>query len=744
MNLLIMAAFEMAIPDPPLPGLEAGETLPKRLADALAAKGKEYEPRTHHLLEDGYPRFTNRLILEVSPYLLQHAHNPVNWYPWSDEAFERARAENKLVLMSVGYSTCHWCHVMERESFEDLEIAAYMNSNYISVKVDREERPDVDSIYMDVVNMMTGRGGWPMTVVLTPDREPVFGGTYFPPRDGARGAYRGFLSLLQEIRRVQLEQPQRLQAVAAEIGKRLRFTPAAGRPDDVPGPEAITSTATDLGRSFDSKWGGFGAAPKFPRPSTLELLARHHRRTGKEEALHMVELTLEKMAAGGMHDQVGGGFHRYSVDGQWLVPHFEKMLYDNAQLIVAYLDGYQLTGREEFAAVARKTVEYVMREMTGTGGGFFSATDADSLNEEGHSEEGWFFTWTPAEIRKILGEELAGTVFKYHAVSEGGNFEGRNILTGHVAIEDDAVSHKLELAHEKLYAARAKRPAPLLDDKILASWNGLMISALARASMVLDEPRYAAAAKRSAEFILDSLVVDGRLRRSFTDGIAGHDAFLDDYAFMIAAFLDLFEATFEPRWLKLAKDFQPILDREFADGEGGGYFFTSTTQQALLKRDKPDYDGAEPSGNSVALLNLLRFEQLTGEQKYRKRAEAGFAAFSKMMASHGEAVPKMLSALEFYLDEPLQVVIVTPVGGDPAPLVESFRRVYLPNRVMSIATEGADLDEQAKLFPLVTGKKAIGGKPTAYVCRQRICEKPTTDPDLFEKQLRKVEPLKSP
>jgi uncharacterized protein YyaL (SSP411 family) len=703
-----------------------------QLAAALRAKGEDYVPRTEHLLPDGSPEYTNRLILETSPYLLQHAHNPVNWYAWGDEPFERARAEGKLVMMSVGYSTCHWCHVMERESFEDKEIAAYLNDNYVAIKVDREERPDIDSIYMTVVSIMTGRGGWPMTVILTPDREPIFGGTYFPPRDGARGARRGFLSILREIRQLQQEQPEKLSAVAAEISKRVRFSSGSWRPASVPGPKAIADAASGLAASFDTEWGGFGSAPKFPRPSTLELLARYHRRTADAKALEIVTLTLEKMAAGGMYDHVGGGFHRYSVDREWLVPHFEKMLYDNAQLITMYLEGYQLTGNEHFADVARDIADYALKEMTDGGGGFYSATDADSPNPEGHDEEGWFFTWTPAELQAVLGEKLAAIVSKHHGVTPGGNFEGRNILTAHRPL-DEALRADLEKARKKLYAARAERPAPILDDKILTSWNGLMISALAKASITLDEPSYAKAAVRCAEFILERLVIEGKLKRSYTDGAVGHDAFLDDFAFLTAALLDLYETTFDPRWLEQAGSFQATLDREFADNEGGGYFFTGSSHQALLTRDKPDYDGAEPSGNSVALLNLLRLEQFTADPAYRKRAEKGLAAFAGLLQGQGGAVPKMLTALDYYLDEPLQLVIVLPPGGDAAPFLEKLRKTFLPNRALSVGEEGSDTALQ--------GKTAKNGKATAYVCRQQVCERPTSDPELFEKQLQRVEPL---
>ncbi|MEO0814055.1 MAG: thioredoxin domain-containing protein, partial [Myxococcota bacterium] len=434
--------------DPTLPGVtRVDEELEHELAQALHARAERYVPRTEHVGAGGAPRYTNRLIRESSPYLLQHAHNPVNWFPWGTEAFERAAAENKLVLLSVGYSTCHWCHVMERESFEDEEIAHYLNAHYICVKVDREERPDVDAVYMTTVQMMSGRGGWPMTVILTDEKKPVFGGTYFPPRDGDRGARTGFLTLLRELEQARVTQYDELMSQAEEIARQLKDAQVNDAPEDVPSAFAIRDTVVHYSLRFDPQWGGFGKAPKFPRSAILELLARYAHRMEDPAALHMVERTLEKMAWGGMYDQVGGGFHRYSTDDYWLVPHFEKMLYDNAQLAVSYVEGWQLTGREDFARIARDTCRYVLRDLTHPQGGFFSASDADSEDHEGRSEEGLFFTWTPDELEACLDEELLRTVTVRYAPNSRGNFEGRCVL--HLRQPDEATARGLGVSLEE-------------------------------------------------------------------------------------------------------------------------------------------------------------------------------------------------------------------------------------------------------------------------------------------------------
>jgi uncharacterized protein YyaL (SSP411 family) len=723
-----------------------------QLRQALLARGPDYKPRTHHFNEDGTPKYVNRLILETSPYLLQHAHNPVNWHAWGKEAFERAKTENKPILLSVGYSTCHWCHVMERESFEDEEIAAYLNEHFVAIKVDREERPEVDDLYMKAVSALAGRGGWPMTVVLTPDREPFFGGTYFPARDGDRGARKGFFTILKELQARYTTEPEQVVAQARAVSAQIRAASAPARPGAVPGPEAIERAARSLAQSFDPVWGGFGGAPKFPRPVSLELLLRYHRRTGDEQALHIVLHTLEKMASGGMYDHVGGGFHRYSVDDRWLVPHFEKMLYDNAQLVAVYLDAVQLTGREDLKRVATQTLDYVAREMTSPDGAFYSATDADSPTPGGHEEEGYFFTWTPAELEQVLGRDRTRAVTAYYGVTPAGNFEGRSILHTQRSAADVAASvgmslmeleTELNAARASLYRVRSTRPPPLRDEKILTSWNGLMISAFARGAVVLDRPDYAARARRAAEFLLEALrTKEGRLLRSHMDGRARHNGYLDDYAFLGQGLLDLYEATFDLRYLGEAISLQEQLDAQHLDEEGGGYFMTSDDHERLLARDKPAYDGAEPSGNSVALMNLLRLEEFTGREDYRRRAEKGFAAFAATMARGGPGVPKMLSALDYYLDAPFEVLIVAPqAGGAPEPLLTRLRRTFLPNRIVAVTTEGEALEQAASLLPLLQGKRALGGRTTAFVCEKGRCELPTSDPEVFARQLARTRPL---
>ena len=732
-----------AIPDPPLPGIAKGAHLAPVLKEALKAKGKNYVPRTEHIQPDGKPKYTNRLILESSPYLLQHAHNPVNWYAWGKEPFERARREGKLVLLSIGYSTCHWCHVMERESFEDQEIAAFLNQNYVCIKVDREERPDVDSVYMTAVNLLTGRGGWPMTTLLTSEGEVVFGGTYFPPRDGDRGARRGFLSILKEIRRSYLHDPESLRVNAAELSRRIVLAAQAPRPTAVPGEEVLKNAAQIYAQRYDPIWGGFGRAPKFPRPSSLAFLSRFSRRSRDVQFQGMVLRTLEAMAQGGMRDHVGGGFHRYSTDARWLVPHFEKMLYDNAQLVVAYLEGYQMSGREDFSNIARETLDYVAREMLHEEGGFYSATDADSPTAKGHDEEGLFFTWTPEELETVLGAERARVVQVAYGVRPGGNFEGRSILhtprslaevAEELGLALDALGRELQEARDLLYSARLKRAPPLLDRKVIAAWNGLMISAFAKGAWVLGEPRYAEVAARAVRFIEKHMYDGGRLQRTWLDGQGSGAAFLDDYAFLISGLIDLYEATFEPEWLRLAQRFQQSLDVSFAD-DAGGYFFTGSEHDVLITREKPDYDGAEPSGNSVAVMNLLRLYEFVDHEPYRRQAERALAAFGQTLSRRGMAVPYMLSALDYYLDEPLQIVLVAPEGGDTASLEEVLRRSFVPNKIVIVSRDGAVQAKHTVLLPLLKDRSALKGQATAYVCRRKVCELPTSNPEVFEKQL---------
>ena len=739
------------------PGATAFEQpLREALRNAWARRPTDYAPRTRHLRGDGSPRYINRPFLQSSPYLRQHAHNPLNWYPWGDEAFELARALGRPILLSIGYSTCHWCHVMEEESFDDEEIARYLNENYVVIKVDREVRPDLDAIYMSAVQLfLQGGGGWPMTVWLTPDGEPFSGATYLPARDGDRGVAVGFLTIARRLKAAYDEQPDQIAAVSAEVAARIRdlLAPGDGRKGG-PTAQSLHATAAYYRAGFDATHGGLAGQRKFPSSLSVRMLLRYHRRTGNVESLAMATRTLEAMAAGGIHDQVGGGFHRYSTDPAWLVPHFEQMLYDNALLVPAYLEAYQVTGREDFAEVARGILRYVERDMTAPDGAFYSATDADSPGPDGEREEGLFFTWTRDEIAAVLDGEQARAVSLYFGVTDDGNYEGRTILHTPRSWSDVAAELDLDVAvlrrtvgaaRETLYATRATRPPPLRDDKILTAWNGLMISALAQASLVLDAPVYAERAARAADYLLRTLRRDDRLLRAALSGDTQQTAYLDDYAFLIAGLLDLYEADGDLRWLEEARALDAVLERDYEDTTGGGFFRTAADQASLLTREKPTYDAAEPSGNSVAVHNLLRLHELTTDDRYRVRAERAFAAFGAMLADSPAGVSEMLLAVDFQLDTPKEIVLVVSAGrDDAAPFLAELRARFLPNRILTIVAEGEDLERHARVVPLLDGKTARDGRATAYVCENRICDLPTTDPAVFATQISTVHPLAPP
>ena len=739
------------------PGATAFEVpLRESLATAWARRPTDYVPRTRHLRDDGSPRYINRLFLESSPYLRQHAHNPLNWHPWGDEAFDLARALGRPILLSIGYSTCHWCHVMEEESFDDEEIARYLNENYVVIKVDREVRPDLDAIYMSAVQLfLQGGGGWPMTVWLTPDGEPFSGATYLPARDGDRGAAVGFLTVAQRLKAAYDEQPDQVAAVSAEVAARIRdlLAPGGGR-EGLPTAQSLHATAAYYRAGFDETHGGLEGQRKFPSSLSVRMLLRHHRRTGNLESLTMATRTLEAMAAGGIHDQIGGGFHRYSTDPEWLVPHFEQMLYDNALLVPAYLEAYQVTGREDFAEVARGILRYVERDMSAPDGAFYSATDADSQGPDGEREEGLFFTWTRDEIAAVLDDEQARAVSLYFGVTDDGNYEGRTILhtprswsdvAAELGLPVAALRRTVGAAREQLYATRATRPAPLRDDKILTAWNGLMISALAQASLVLDAPVYAERAARATDYLLRTLRRDDRLLRAALNGDAQQTAYLDDYAFLIAGLLDLYEADGDLRWLEEARALDAVLERDYEDTTGGGFFRTAADQAQLLTREKPTYDAAEPSGNSVAVHNLLRLHELTTDDRYRVRAERAFEVFGAMLADSPAGVSEMLLAVDFQLDTPKEIVLVVSADRDEAaPFLAELRARFLPNRILTIVAEGEELERHAQVVPLLDDKTARDGRATAYVCENRICDLPTTDPAVFAIQIATVHPLAPP
>ncbi|HVE84279.1 MAG TPA: thioredoxin domain-containing protein [Myxococcales bacterium] len=698
--------------DPELPGItKVDRGLQERLRAAAGG---------------GAQRYVNRLALEGSPYLLQHAHNPVNWFPWGDDALERARREDRPVFLSIGYATCHWCHVMEEESFQDQEVAALINARFIPVKVDREERPDLDERFMQAVLALSGSGGWPMTLVLTPGGEPFFAATYVPARDGDRGARRGLLSVLRELADRYATRREQVLETARQTSERLRAATQPAPPGDLPGPDAIRAAAVGLARRFDVEHGGFGRAPKFPMPGALELLLRYHRRTGDERALAMVAFTLEQMANGGIRDQLGGGFHRYSTDERWVVPHFEKMLYDNALLAAVYLDASQAAGRARLAEVAKDTLEYLDRELSVEGGGFASATDADSKVPGGEKvEEGRYFTWTREEVVEALGEERGAAIATYFGV-EG---PGRSVL--HVAAPPpEELRDTVDQARAELLQARRRRPAPARDDQVVAAWNGLAISAFARGAEVLAEPRYARRAAAAADFLSRHL----RGHRTWRAGTARGPATLDDLAFVAQGMLDLFEATQEPRWLNEAVAIHQDLEARFLDPATGAFFFTPEGRRVI------DEDGVEPSGNAIAIRNLRRLGELTGNARWREEAVRALRAMSAAI-QRGHSAEWLVGALEAERDEPAEIVLVAPAGGSAAPFQEVLARTYLPNRTLLVATEGAELERLEAVAPLLKSKRAQRGATTAYVCRHSVCERPTGDVKVFEKQLAGVAPL---
>ena len=651
----------------------------------------------------------NHLITETSPYLLQHAYNPVEWYPWGDEAFDRAKAEDKPVLVSIGYSACHWCHVMEHESFEDENVARVMNDNFVNIKVDMEERPDVDQIYMNFVQVTTGRGGWPMNVFLTPDKRPFFGGTYFPPapRYGMPSWTQVLLSLAEAYRERRDELEQSATEIVGELRRMSIVEPGALSEDILDGALASFS------RAFDSINGGFGGAPKFPQAMSLEFLLRYHKRTANPRALEMVTKTLDKMALGGIYDQLGGGFHRYAVDAIWLVPHFEKMLYDNAQLARVYLHAFQVTGNEFYKRICIETLEYVRREMLDASGGFYSTQDADSEGEEGK-----FFVWTPAEIDNVLREDSAEFSGRY-GVSESGNFEGRNILNR----KDHGIPDDAE-ARRKLFDAREQRIKPNRDEKVLTAWNGLMMAAFADAGRVLGRDDYLDIARRNAEFIFRELYTAERLRRTWKNGSAKLNGYVDDYANVADGLIVLYEATGEIDWLKRAKELADTMITEFWDEDAGGFFFTSNDHEELVVRNKDLYDNATPSGNSVGADVLLRLAKFTGEDKYERFATAILRLAASMLRRYPQGFGRALSAIEFVLHETKEIAVIGSKQNDL--IIGYVNTLFLPDAVVAVT---GDPEADAAFVPLFKGREMIDGRPTAYVCRDFVCERPVTTVD---------------
>ncbi|MEK4373813.1 thioredoxin domain-containing protein [Bacillus sp. FSL L8-0215] len=677
----------------------------------------------------------NRLIAEKSPYLLQHAHNPVHWYPWGQEAFDKAKRENKPVLVSIGYATCHWCHVMAHESFEDQQVADILNEHFISIKVDREERPDIDSIYMSVCQMMTGQGGWPLNVFVTPDQKPFYAGTYFPKRS-AYGRP-GFIEALTQLLDAYHNDRDHIESLAEKATNNLRIK-AAGQTENTLSQEAIHKAYYQLMSSFDTLYGGFGSAPKFPAPHMLSFLMRYHEWTGQENALYAVTKTLDGMANGGIYDHIGSGFSRYSTDEKWLVPHFEKMLYDNALLMEAYTEAYQLTSKPEYEKLVQRLIQFIKQDMMNSSGSFYSAIDADSEGKEGQ-----YYVWAKDEIITHLGEELGALFCDVYHITEEGNFEGENIphtistsfedIKASFSIDDKTLQSKLQEARHILQSVRQQRPAPLVDDKVLTSWNALMIAALAKAGRVFDAEEAIHMAKQAMSFLETHLVQHERLMVRYREGDVKHLGFIEDYAHMLKAYMSLYEATFELAWLEKAAAIAENMFELFWDKEKGGFFFSGSDAEALLVREKEVYDGAMPSGNSTALHQLLKLSTMTGRQDWLKTLEQMFKAFYVDVSSYPSGHTAFLQGLLSQYAAKREIIILGK-NGDPQKeqLLQALQKRFVPFDIILTAETGKEL---AKLAPFTKDYKTIDGKTTVYICENYSCRQPITDIDEVMEQL---------
>ncbi len=681
----------------------------------------------------GKKKHTNRLIDSSSPYLLQHAHNPVNWHAWGEEALSAAREQDKPILLSVGYAACHWCHVMEQQSFENEEIARLMNENFINIKVDREERPDVDAIYMNFVQMATGSGGWPLTVFLTPNQVPFYGGTYFPPEDsyGRPGFKRVLRSVADTYRNRRSELEKNREEIVQALGQR---TP--GRAGEQLEEGLLNQAFTQVLPQFDSQHGGFGGAPKFPSTMVLGFLLRYYQRTGTEKALEMVRLSLDEMARGGIYDQLGGGFHRYTVDERWLVPHFEKMLYDNALLSRLYLEAYQVTGDSYYREIVEETLEFVGREMMDPAGGFYSSQDADSEGEEGK-----FYVWTPAQVEAVLGKEDALIFNSYFDVTDSGNFEGKSILHHHRTLSElsDSVGRSekelkglLDQARRKLLEARQERVRPPLDDKVLTAWNGMMLTSFAEAAFVLNDARFLEIAVKNAEFLASTIMVEGRLLRSWRQGRAHLNGYLEDYALVIEGWLATYQVSGEVCWLDHASRLMERQFELFQDEEENDFYFTSSDHEKLLIRQKEYLDNATPAGNGVTCQNLLRLAILLGKKEYRDLAQSMLHRVSGGLAQFPSAFGNWLQALDFLLG-PAQEIAVVGKSSEWEALLQPVREKFLPHKVLAFL-EKPD-SELVRRIPLLEGKTAIDDQATVYVCRNYSCQEPVTTAQGLERVL---------
>lgn len=682
-------------------------------------------------------KFTNKLIETTNPYLLQHAHNPVNWHPWGEEALQQSRQLDKPIFLSIGYSACHWCHVMERESFENEEIAQLLNDNFVCIKVDREERPDLDEIYMNAVQMMTGSGGWPLSVWLTPDLKPFFGGTYFPP-EGSWGRI-GFKNIFERISHLWNNKRDQLQQSAVQITSQLNRINEVQGSDFELSLSLWRSAVKVAGQNFDERYGGFGSAPKFPQAMELSFLLRYFFHTGEKQALNMVEKSLQGMARGGIFDQLGGGFHRYSTDEKWLVPHFEKMLYDNALLSVTYLEAYQITRKEFYAEVARATLDYVLREMTAAEGGFYSSQDADSEGEEGK-----FYVWQKNEIDKILGGDESKLLCSVYGVSPDGNWEGKNILLCSCNFQEAAqvfgiteheLKERLERDRQKLFAMRAERIPPHKDDKILTSWNGLMISAMCKSFQVLGDEKYLVAAQKSVDFLLEKMYFYNQIFRTYRNGTSHLNGYLPDYAFLVAALIDVYESSFELSYLKHALEINDLLLQKFWDDNQGGFFFTSSDHEKLLVRTRNSYDNPIPSGNSIAVSNLLRLSEFTSNHFFKEKAEQTVKLYAKQVEKSPTAFAVLLSALDFFWGKPKEIVI----AGDRnsaifSDMVTAIYDSYLPNKILAYSDQSFSRDDKKliELLPVIEGKISTDGRAKIFVCENFTCKSPFTTIDQYK------------
>ncbi|KYC65536.1 thioredoxin domain-containing protein [Heyndrickxia coagulans] len=677
----------------------------------------------------GENRPFNRLIHEKSPYLLQHARNPVDWYPWGEDAFAKAKRENKPVFVSIGYSTCHWCHVMERESFENEEVARILNEKFVAIKVDREERPDIDAIYMLVCQMMTGQGGWPLSVFLTPEKVPFYAGTYFPRE--SRYGMPGFKEVLHYLSQQYTENPDRIKDVGTQVKQALEASREKGEQT------ALTKETTGRAfqtykQAFDPRYGGFGKAPKFPMPHSLVFLLMYAKFYENRDALAMATKTLDGLARGGIYDHIGYGFSRYSVDEKFLVPHFEKMLYDNALLALAYTDAFRMTKNARYKKITEEIIKYVLRDMAHPDGGFYSAEDADSEGEEGK-----FYVWTPKEVKDVLGEQL-GTLFcQAYGITGQGNFEGKNIpnqITTHLetiakkeGISPAALAEKLETARQSLFQHREKRVRPFRDDKILTAWNGLMIAALAKAGRVFYQPSYVQAAEKAVSFIRDNLIQNGRVMVRYRDGEVKNKGFIDEYAFLLWGYMELYESTFAPFYLAEAKRLAGNMIDLFWDGHGGGFFFSGNDDEPLLVRQKESYDGALPSGNSVAACQLLRLAKLTGDFTLEEKVQQMFQAFSKVIHDDPNAHAMMMQAVMYAQQATKEVVIVMDDETEKAvDFIRHIQENFHPE-ISFMAVKRREKKKLSKIAPFIEDYAMINGQPTIYVCENFSCNQPTND-----------------